>query len=303
MPRVKQFTLQHKELTFWAELQHVRREYPDDPQTYWIRVGGPDKKCCALLVNTTVRTITIYDLFYNPACIVSGSGTAVLLNTALLFAIAQFSVCKVIHVQDEATFGCRSVEGRQGVISMADHNFVIYGKTWYQRRIPGLELILSPQHMQALESVTALLDSDSWKTNNPIQVFWVALRKIKPLSHEVQEWLSKHKSSGPYALLKQLYSESTTLSGFLQAIQTRLSRADVCKVFLELLPSVMKLLKLQSLRGVLGQVDANLITGIIDVQALGVQRGGAIFAGYVPIFPIEGGQYTHGLMDVYGSME
>jgi hypothetical protein len=231
----------------------------DDDKSFYVTVGGHGTKCCMLLV--TRKTIVLQDLFYHHACaalkdLARGYGTVTLLQAAIKFATTLFPKPKVLELQDESSFECEAASKKLGIVSLSDHNFLIYGETWYQRHIPGLQIVNTESRSRELTDVARTLDSVTWKSSQPYKLFWKTVCENNFMSKDARVWFSK-KNKPLYDLIRSLYTEATTLRQFLLTMHqtTAITRADICRFELETFPYIKQLIGMDvSLQGSLCRI-------------------------------------------------
>lgn len=61
-----------------------------------------------------------------------------LLRASVLLAFALYPTVTTVQLQDESTFPCSSILGDTHHVPLSNYNMLIYGKTWYQRKLPGV---------------------------------------------------------------------------------------------------------------------------------------------------------------------
>ena len=134
--------------------------------------------------------LVLSGLKYKPICSIdspmsNGLPTRLMIKSVLLFAVQQFPQFDRICFKDDSTFDCQIKDTDYSTqIHASIHNFVIYGKTWYERHFnaecyyPDTRTNMDISLQKLRESIDVEFD-----------VFW---KEVFHLSRP--EWLMKMKS-------------------------------------------------------------------------------------------------------------
>ena len=196
----KYYRIQSEDHTFVGIL-----ERGDVDNEYEIQVGGTGtRKCSIVHIDTDARTLHISDLFYRERCralgyLKQGVGTQLLLHASVLIAVALFPKLETLILQDESTFSCDNVWGDTESVPLADYSMLVYGETWYQRKLPGLK-----PEAKFVDAVDKFQNQLNMGTSTlPFTDFWRSVTKAAPL--RVMKYLGAERN-----LLEKLYDSSAT---------------------------------------------------------------------------------------------
>lgn len=202
--------------TFVAQVSQPDGE---DLNCHLIYIGGKSKKCCRFLVDRGQHSIVLEDFYYNENCrafqgLTRGYGTKVLLYASLLFLRHMYPECKTLTLQDESKREVESLDGKHGLIPLADWNLLVHGKTWYQRAIPGLTLSPTSKYKKCVSTILKNLQSTRFKSSMNFESF---INSVVPKKTSVYILHIKNDSE-LIAGLRDIYVNGKTMQGFFSGL-------------------------------------------------------------------------------------
>lgn len=246
---------------FVAQVELVDED--NEGRYYEIHIGGRSRKCCRFLVDPHAKVVTLVDFYYNSNCraftgLSEGYGTKVLLYAGILFVNALWPECRVLQLQDESHKKVTSFDGRTGLLSLTDWNLLVYGKTWYQRALPGLTFASDmPSQSRTLPDLLQLLQrtsSPTFKTETgSIDDFLKATMIGPDSSHMYRKYIKTDQSL--LALIRGAFDKSRTLQEFFGRLdKLRKMHDGASQLILQCLPHWMTYLGLASPAALHGSV-------------------------------------------------
>lgn len=142
--KVTRYIIQSSRYTFEVIVQKTS-------DRYIIQLGGQKKSCVYILIyrqaddddqsEAQLEGISYYEKCSLKGDLKAGTGTVIMLKTALAFTTQLFPHIKSLRLKDNSTITCMNKKK----ISLACTHFVKYGKTWYQDKYNALTLFPDDQ--------------------------------------------------------------------------------------------------------------------------------------------------------------
>lgn len=218
--------------------------YVHSPDEIEIQVGGAaTRKCCTIHIDVSSSLMTISELSYREHCraldtLRKGEGTTLLLRASVLLAFALFPTVTTLQLQDQSTFPCSSILGDTHHVPLSNHSMLVYGKTWYQRKLPGLH----PAE-DCSEQVHRFRDVMRHAPLRPFGELWKTL--MRHGNRPMRAILEQHKDT-----IERLYTSSDNYAAFFHKMHRDFKPQEVLCFFnahfLSALVSFMGLTTLQS---------------------------------------------------------
>lgn len=121
------------------------------PDRYIVQLGGIKTSCVFITIYREADAADrseaqLEGISYNKLCslkntLEAGSGTIIMLNTALCFTKQLFPFVKSFRFKDTSKITCKN----KVKVSLASTHFAKYGKTWYQHKFDAVTLFKDDQ--------------------------------------------------------------------------------------------------------------------------------------------------------------
>jgi hypothetical protein len=210
----------------------------DGSVTQMFILDSRGRSCIEIMLNKNlpIPELQLRDVFYKDSCsfttpFLRGHGTIMMTKALLLFAIKTYEDYPYVTLQDGSAFDCILPDELHKIsIPLHTHNFLIYGKTWYERifgAVPESDLIR--------ERMKESLDILNTPVNGTFSEFWtIKTDGLKPWIDAIKPKIEYmfHQSVGKLSwkdFLYSLFSKKSELS-------KQFSENIPCSIFKLLLP-------------------------------------------------------------------
>jgi hypothetical protein len=182
-------------------------------------------ECVNIIINEENK-LYLSTLQYRPSCTVDramkkGESTMFMLKGILKFVLEHEPLYNEIYFVDESTFDCPLVgDGYTITISLPYNNFILYGKTWYERHFEAeiTRQKLKEQMETSLLSLNSIVKKDEGYDDILSQILEIIKRNHYPKYEELKREINncfEHALTGAttwMALFYELFSSEGTLS-------------------------------------------------------------------------------------------
>jgi hypothetical protein len=130
-----------------------------------IKIGNPiqlQSPCVEIHIFKSTSTIYLHGLQYSQKCNITNDllngddGTVIMLKLALSFAIKFYPYCHNFELTDESGY---TDDTLRKTVNFSDRDILLYGKTWYQRKLSEIPLRPSnPTYRRNLKIFLKYLD-------------------------------------------------------------------------------------------------------------------------------------------------
>lgn len=193
---------------------------------------GLDGRCIRLVVHHGKQYAHLINVKHDARCCLDErplAKGALLLHAMVNFIATKYPDVKIMEFQDESYFDCN--KGVKPRISLAQHNMLVYGRTWYERvlcdSIDSTSTALQP-HSDYRDNVAITRSAFLQPLRKDKEVSWTHLKRqlarYTRIGDDMEEWLTKHK-----AALKDAYVAANTIRDFARLVH-ELSR-ETCVFF------------------------------------------------------------------------
>lgn len=216
--------------------------------------GGGTRKCCIMRINSKAGIVHITGFVYLKqsralADLERGPGTRLLLHACVLRAFALFPEARKVVLQDESAFPFVNTLGDTHSIPLSDHSMMIYGKTWYQRKLPGL----APETDYHERVVKFIARMRRKPRSRPFRAFWDHLRDSG--SDEALESVAERKQE-----IRRMYMGARSFAQFFRKMHRGLPREFMCTFWAHYMRAALLFVGIMtSLRGSVWSGDMHAI--------------------------------------------
>ena len=210
----------------------------DDSVTQIFILDSRGRSCIEIILNKNlpIHELQLRDVLYKESCsfaspFLRGEGTIAMIKALLLFSMKECIDYSYVTLQDGSAFDCILPDELHKIsIPLHTHNFLIYGKTWYERifgAVPETDLIR--------ERMKESLDILNTPVKGTFSEFWtIKTDGLKPWIDAIKPTIKSmfNQSVGKLSwkdFLYLLFSKKSELS-------TKFSENIPCSIFKLLLP-------------------------------------------------------------------
>jgi hypothetical protein len=131
-----------------------------------LTLGGKNKRCIEIVINTSQNTGIIDRIAYDSKCVnfgnmSNGQGTHKLIITAISIIRNKYNWVKFLHIIDTSKKYCKN---SKGFVRLLPFNIAFYGSSWYQRYYGAY--LKNTERIEIFNNYLDRLKSDIFKKDN-----------------------------------------------------------------------------------------------------------------------------------------